>query len=184
MSREGGRARSLHLTDYHLTDFLHMACMEEGGAELVDALVCAVAQRECRRQWFGTEWRTQRLEGTPLFRAACIARYDSVQELVWQGASLKAPSTAMAKSRLQETTAGPQCHDAELAAVLHPSTYKWVLLCSWCALCVQHHSLTFQIVSAGYHKTLMVRRQTTSLLGSTLPNCAGRTTTWCQPPLC
>ncbi len=103
--------------------------MKDAGAELVDALVCAGAQLESRAVWRGTGWRTQRWEGTPLFKAACVARYDSVQELVWQAASLKAPSNCMmerGQKYLREEISGPPPHDAELAAVLHPSTYRWV----------------------------------------------------------
>ena len=112
--------------DHPLAYPLHRACMKDAGAELVDALVRAGAQLESRKVWEGTGWRTQLWEGTPLFKAACIARYDSVQELVWQGASLKAPSnltTERGRNLLREETCGPPPHDAELAAVLHPSTY-------------------------------------------------------------
>ena len=103
--------------------------MKDGGAELVDALICAGAHMESGQLWSGTGWRTVPWEGTPLFKAACVARYDSVQELVWQGASLKALSRCTDKEVLRwmrKETAGPPSHDAELAAVLHPSTYKWV----------------------------------------------------------
>ena len=68
---------------------LHIACMKDGGAKLVDALVPAGAQMECKKSWEGC---VPYQEGTPLFKAACIARYDSIQELVWQGASLRAPT--------------------------------------------------------------------------------------------
>lgn len=44
---------------------------------------------ECRKDWHGC---VPFQEGTPLFTAACIARFDSVQELVWRGAFLKAPT--------------------------------------------------------------------------------------------
>ena len=75
---------------------LHRACMKDEGAELVAALVRAGAQLESRKFWWGgpPSGRTQCWEGTPLFTAACIARYDSVQELVWQGASLRASANA------------------------------------------------------------------------------------------
>ena len=154
--------------------------MMEGAAELVDALVCAGAQMECASLGSGTAWSTHHLESTPLLGAACVARYDSVQELVWQGASLKAPCTAKANPVwLEETKAGSSCHDAELAAVLHPSTYKWVhvFLCSQCAFPALHRSLTFHMVLAGCYKTLMVRRQTTPLMGLALPSCARPPTT-------
>ena len=134
MSREGRRAHSLHLTE-----FLHEACMMDGGAELVDALVCGGVPMESTSLWSGTEWSTRHLVGTSLFKAACVACYGSVQELVWQGASLKASCTAMANPTwLEEATAGSSCHDAELAAMLHPSTYRWVdffSLLSVCAFC-------------------------------------------------
>ena len=111
---------------------LHRACMKDEGAELVAALVRAGAQLESRKVWWGgpPSGRTQCWEGTPLFTAACIARYDSVQELVWQGASLRALSkcTKEVLSFMQYDRAGPPAHDAELAAILHPSTYRWVLI--------------------------------------------------------
>ena len=106
---------------------LHIACMKDGGAELVDALVRAGAQMECWKDWEGC---VPYQEGTPLFKAACTAHYDSVQELVWQGASLTAPTNCtVANAHLSAVclwngTPGPPPHDAELAAVLHPSTYK------------------------------------------------------------
>ena len=91
---KGGGAK-LHPLAYPL----HRASIKDRGAELVDALVRAGAEMESRAVWSKARWnkvlqveyRTQ-WGGTPLFRAACLARYDSVQELVWQGASLKAPS--------------------------------------------------------------------------------------------
>ena len=104
---------------------LHVACMKDGGAELVAALVCAGAQMECRKSWEGC---VPYQEGTPLFKAACIARYDSVQELVWLGASLKAPAGCTVSRAhpsamsLWDEKAEPPPHDAELAAVLHPTS--------------------------------------------------------------
>ena len=111
----------------HLAYPLHTACMKDRGADSVDALVRAGAQMGSRQRLSGTLKRTLPWEGTPLFKAACTARYDSVQELVWQGASLEAPSNCIVEEGsqwLQEETAGPPPHNAELAAVLHPSTYK------------------------------------------------------------
>ena len=115
-AREGGRAH-LHSLAYPL----HMACMKEGGAELVNALVHAGAQMECKKVWSGTKW-TAHWEGTPLFRAASFPRYDSVQELVWQGASLKAPTACTAEVLRQrwEETARPPPHDAEQLCVFGP----------------------------------------------------------------
>ena len=138
VSRDGERDYNLHLTD-----LLHMTCTKEGGAQLVAALVRAGAQVECERPFRSTgDSRIYTLEGTPLVKAAFFARYDSVQELVWQGASLKAPCAAEYSSMsLWDTTAGAPCHDAALAAMLHQSMYRWVhffsLLSVLSPLCAQ-----------------------------------------------
>ena len=130
--REGGTSH-LHPLAYPL----HMACMKKGGAELVNALVHAGAQLECRKVWSSTTW-SSRWEGTSLFRAACFPRYDSVQKLVWQGASLKAPTacTVWGMQQRWESRAQPPPQDDELAAMLHPSTYKWVHVILPLFLCI------------------------------------------------
>ena len=85
------------------------------------------------------------------FKAACIARYDSVQELVWQGASSNVPTGSTVTNahpsalRSRDERAGPPPHDAELAAVLHPSTYKCAHASSSlnCAMCPQPDLLLY-----------------------------------------
>ena len=152
---------------------LHRACMKDAGAELVDALVCAGAQLESRAVWRGTGWRTQRWEGTPLFKAACVARYDSVQELVWQGASLKAPSNCMME--------GGQIFCVRRYLGHHLMMLSWQLCCTrphtgkcvslplllQCTVCPASCSFITcpHVTSAGCCKTLTVMRQRRKSMG-------------------
>ena len=73
----------------HLKNSLFAALAHHPSADLISALLSMGATLECRTTWQTESWQRHYLwDGTPLFKAASLAHYDTVQMLVWLGASL------------------------------------------------------------------------------------------------
>ena len=109
-----------------LKSSLFAALAHHPSADLISALLSVGATLESISKWQTESWQRHYLwEGTPLFKAASLAQYDSVQMLVWLGASLGGQCRCSTTFSGRKARSLPEEH--VLASHLPPATYRWGL---------------------------------------------------------